>query len=83
MRDETLEKLEHRIDVLEDLVQGDTERNIDGLIKNVSGLRRDFNEFKDVWNARANMFRGILWAVGGNGLLGILLLIVQLLGIGG
>lgn len=83
MKDESLDNMEKRIEILEGLVSGDPRRNMTGVVREVSGLRADFEDFKDVWNRRADMFRGILWALGGNGLLGVMALIMQILGIGG
>lgn len=83
MKEDTLEKMQERLDILEDLVSGDEARRIPGLARNVEEMQKDFDEFKQVWNRRADMFKGILWALGGNGLLGIIALIMQIFGIGG
>lgn len=76
-----IDKLEDRIEDLEALINGDPNRpSQEGLATLVSGLRSDFDNFKEVWDARASFFRGLFWAVSANGLLGIAAIVLQIVG---
>lgn len=71
---EELETLRDKVDELDDVVQGDQRRGINGMINDM----KDVRAFMETWNKREYMVRGIVLLLSSNIVLGILGLALQL-----